>query len=305
MTEARFITALGTPLHSDDRLHVEGLEQHIEDQASAGIEGLLLAGTMGLMQMQSDQTWRDLVKHGIAMGRGRFEMLVGITEQSTSRVLDRVAYTNTIDGIDGVVALTPSLIKPNEAEQIAHYKRIADESRYPVFIYDLQLLTGVHLSVEAVHELSKHPNINGIKLSANVQDAVRLRLHIDDASFRIIVAEPAISDMLFRCGYGEHLDGIYAIAPQWATALAEAAKQDDWETAAHWQAKLTGIKEMFLNYPFAPAFTALMRLRGFVGKYAPSPLSEPDAAMIETLKQHPVVQELPALSETRATHVGA
>ncbi len=296
MAEARFITAIGTPLTDDDRLHVDGLSQHLDDQAEAGIDSLLVAGTMGLMPLQTDECWQDLVKQSIALGRGRFEMLVGGTDVSTSRALARVEFLNGVEGIDGVVVMVPGLVKFTEPHYIEYFRDLADASRYPLYLYDLQPLTGVHLSVQTVTTLAEHPNIKGIKLSANVPEAVRLRSRLKGADFRLIIAEPVISDMLFRHGYAEHLDGIYALAPHWAASLAEAARRDDWDAAAEWQWKLTQIKELFLELPFSEVFTAIMNLRGIPGKFAPRPLSRPSDAFIEQIQQQPVVREL--LSES-------
>lgn len=305
MTEARFITAIGTPLTEDDQLHLEGLARHLDDQAAGGIDSLLIAGTMGLFQLLTEKTWRDLVVNGIQLSRDRFELLIGVGDQSTARTLDRIEFVNRLDGLHGVVVLTPSFIKFSEKQYIDFYTHMADESRYPLFIYDLQPLTGVHLSVDALSKLARHPNIAGIKLSANVPEAVRLRMRVEGEAFRIIVAEPVLSDMLFRSGFSEHLDGIYAVCPHWATALTRAAHQEDWDAAAHWQQRLTGIKELFIAHPFSQVFTALMNERGIPGRFAPRPFEAPDARFITQLRQSPLVRELLTPAEVRADHVRA
>lgn len=292
MSEARFITALGTPLQGDDQLHLDGLAEHLNDQAAAGIDSLLVAGTMGLMPLHRDETWRELVTQTVALGRGRFELLVGATDLSTSRALQRMVFLNTVAGIDGVVVMAPGLIKFTDAEYVAYFTALADASKQPLYLYDLQPLTGVNLSVQTIVRLAEHPNIAGIKLSANVPKAVQLQMHLDGRPFRLIIAEPVLSDMLFRHGYAEHLDGIYAICPHWASALIRAARREDWGEAAYWQRKLTKIKELFQSGSFGPTLTGLMNLRGLPGRYAPRPISDPDEAYLAHLRQQPVVGEL-------------
>lgn len=293
MPDYKFITALGTPLDAEDRLSASGLEQHLDDQAKSGVSSLLVAGTMGAMPLLKDETWRDLIRQCTAFNRGRFEMLVGATDSSVARVLDRIAYLDTVEGIDGVVVMAPGVLwKFTQAEFIAYFRAIADASSRPVLLYDLQPLTGVHLTVETVMRLAEHPNISGIKLSANVPEAARLKHRLTGSDFRLIVAEPTLSDMLFRHGYKEQLDGIYAIAPHWATALAEAARRGDWASAAEWQEKLSQIKDLFGIHSLSMLFTALMNLRGLPGFYTPQPLARPDDAFIQHLKTLPIVHEL-------------
>ncbi len=98
MADARFITAIGTPLDEQDRLLVEGLAEQLNDQAEAGIDSLLVGGTMGLLPMQRDETWKELVTQSVALSRGRFELLVGATDISTGRILDRIRFLNTVSG---------------------------------------------------------------------------------------------------------------------------------------------------------------------------------------------------------------
>jgi dihydrodipicolinate synthase/N-acetylneuraminate lyase len=54
-------TAIGTPLDEDDNLCVDGLRRHLEEQASAGIQGVLVGGTMGVMPLLTSRTYGQLV----------------------------------------------------------------------------------------------------------------------------------------------------------------------------------------------------------------------------------------------------
>jgi len=49
VNRTRFISAIGTPLERDGSLCVPGLEAHMEEQWQSGVDGLLVAGTMGLI----------------------------------------------------------------------------------------------------------------------------------------------------------------------------------------------------------------------------------------------------------------
>ena len=70
MNQTRFITAIGTPLTEDEQLHEEGLEIHLQDQWSHGIGGILIAGSMGAMQLLTDQTYRCLVERSVELSTG-------------------------------------------------------------------------------------------------------------------------------------------------------------------------------------------------------------------------------------------
>ncbi|HWB54270.1 MAG TPA: dihydrodipicolinate synthase family protein, partial [Tepidisphaeraceae bacterium] len=93
-SDFHFITAIGTPLDRNENLHEEGLEQHLADQWGSGIQGILIAGTMGMMQLLRDQTYQQLVKRAVQLSKGKGEILVGAGDAGLARTLDRVRFLN-------------------------------------------------------------------------------------------------------------------------------------------------------------------------------------------------------------------
>ena len=77
-------------------------------------------------------------------------------------------------GADAVIVVTPSYYKARmtPAALIAHYTAVADRSALPLVIYNVPANTGVDLPAEVAIELSRHPNIAGIKDSGG--DVVKL-----------------------------------------------------------------------------------------------------------------------------------
>ena len=101
MAMAYFITAIGTPLTKDEKLHEEGLRAQLEDQWNSGIDGILVAGTMGAMQLLSDQTYRTLVERSVELSAGKGEVMVGAGDAGFARSRDRILFLNNLK-IDGV-----------------------------------------------------------------------------------------------------------------------------------------------------------------------------------------------------------
>lgn len=274
MNPMQLITALGTPLEGeDDALCVDGLACQLDDQSRAGVPGILAAGTMGVQQMLSDATWRDLVRQTAELSRGRFEVLVGITDQSLQRVRDRLAYVETLRGVDGVVVLTPSAMPLTEAERMDFYRAIADASRLPTFLYELAPSTGVTLSLDALVELSAHPNIAGVKLSASLAKARTLREQTPEA-FRVIPADPQMLDVCALSGiWREHLDGVFAATPDWAVRVTTLAAAGDAEAASRVQQQINGVlRQWVATGQVYAAFTATMNARGIPGRFHPKPM---------------------------------
>lgn len=269
----RIITATLTPLNETDGLHVAGLEAHFEDQYRAGIRKLLIAGTMGLMPLLTDQTWSDLVQQAAQLNNNRFELLIGATDHSTSRMRKRIEYLNGIDGIDGVTVMTPSFYKFTPDQYVAFYRDLAAASRYPVLVYHLPGLTGVQLSIETWLAIAGIPNIVGAKMSGYAS-MVRKLAPLWPEGFRSIIAEPLMTDQLFRAGVPEHLDGLWAIAPELAVTIDQSCESGRFEEAAAAQDRLNRLHSLLVEFGVFEAATTIMNARGIPGRMAPRPMGQ-------------------------------
>jgi 4-hydroxy-tetrahydrodipicolinate synthase len=285
------ISAVLTPLHEDDSLHVEGLEAHLAEQWQAGINGLLVAGTMGLMQLLTDRTYANLIEHALRISAGRGEIMVGVGDTSLARTRERIELLNRYP-VDGVVVVTPYLIKFPPEELVGYYRALADASRHPLYLYDLPTLTGVKLEFETVERVADHPNIVGIKASCEAAWTKELIRRMGDR-FRIIIAQPTIVDALLREGISEHLDGLFAVAPVWTMSLVRAAQAGDWDRASEYQRRLIRLLELIKPEGVFPGVTAILNARGISGKFSPAPMTpQLDADARRKLFDEPVIQEL-------------
>ena len=286
----RVISAVVTPLQDDESLHVEGLAAHLEEQWSAGIHGLLVAGSMGEMQLLSDRTYAELIEHSVRISAGRGEIVVGVGDTSLVRTLERIRFVNKFP-VDGVVVLTPYFTSFKPEELVDYYRALADASRHPLYLYDLPCVAKMKLDFETVQHAAEHPNIHGIKASCEAQWTKELFRRIGER-FRVIIAQPRLMDCLLREGILEHLDGIFAVAPAWTMALVRAAQSGDWRRAAAYQKRLNTLLDVVLEQEVLACVTAIFNARGIPGKIGAAPMRQLDATGRDRLLGAPVVQEL-------------
>lgn len=285
------ITALCTPLNDDGSLHLDGLAAHFEDQWRHGIAGVLVGGTMGLMQLLDDETYRELMRHSVRLARGRGEILVGVGDTSFTRTLTRIRYVEQFD-VAGVVALAPYFYQLGQADLIAYYQGLADRSEKPLFLYDLPARTRTTLELDTVLQLAKHPNIRGIKCSGEYTATRRLMDRVG-SSFRVIPAQPTMVDVLVRCGVRDNLDGVFGILPGPSVGVAEAAERGDFALAAQRQQDLTEFLHLIKGkYPLFPACTAILNARGVAGRVHPVGMKGLDADTAAELLDEPLVRKM-------------
>lgn len=292
------ISAVCTPLQSDDSLHVEGLQKHLDDQWRHDVSGVLVGGTMGLMQLLPDATYRDLIREAAKVCAGRGEVLIGVGDTSLPRTRQRIEYVEQFD-IDGIVVLAPFFYPFGQADLVRYFTILADTARKPLYLYDLPGLTKTKLEMETVLQLSKHPNIRGIKCSSEWTWTRRLMDRVGDG-FRVVPAQAEIIDLLVRCGVPNNLDGIFSVVPDLTQRIIVAAERGDYALAAAEQGKMTSLLELVrMKYPLFPACTALLNARGIPGRVHPSPIPALEPTQLQQLLNEPLVKELlgkPAVS---------
>lgn len=286
----RAINAVGTPLNQDESLCADGFAAHLNDQWQAGAHGVLVCGTMGLMQLLTEQTYRQVVAASARHCQGEREVMVGVGDAGFARTRERIRYVND-HAVSGVVVLSPYLVKFSQPELIEYFSALADASRHPLFLYDLPILTGTKLELDTVLKLARHPNIHGIKCSSAL-DWTQSLLKAASAGFRVIVAQADHVDALARQGVTEHLDGVFSIAPHWVTEILNAAAAGDWDAAAAAQRRMSALLKVVKQYGVFQSMTVLLNARGIPGNFAPAPMRRLTEAERDALMAEEIVDEL-------------
>ena len=157
-----------------------------------------------------------------------------------------------------------------QADLINYFAALADRSTKPLYLR-FAGITRTTLELETVLQLSKHPNIRGIKCSGNWMAVWRLINSVDDG-FRVIPAQPLMIDLLVRGGVPDNLDGIYAVVPNLAASIAAAAEQGDYAEATKRQQQLASVLDLICHkYPLFPACSAILQARDVPVRVYPIP----------------------------------
>jgi 4-hydroxy-tetrahydrodipicolinate synthase len=286
--KTHIISALCTPLNDDETLDVNALAIHLEDQWKNGIAGVLIGGSMGLMQLLMENVYQDLVRQGVQLAKGRGEIMVGAGDASYSRTLQRIRFVEQFD-VDGIVVLSPYFETFDQPDLIGYFSLLADQSRKPIYLYDLPGVTRTKLSLDTVLKLAKHPNIRGIKCSGEWSSIWRLIENVGK-DFRVIPAQPTMIDLLVRGGVADNLDGIYAVVPNLATSIAMAAENGNYAEAAKKQQQLTELLDVVCGkYPLLPACSAIFQARGVPARIHPIPMESLSAEQTAQLLNEPAI----------------
>ena len=167
--------ALTTKFTEDDALDLATFDLNLEAQLAAGIDGIILGGTLGEASTLSNEEKESLVKHAVEKIGGKVPVILNIAEASTREAI-RIAESATELGASGLMLLPPMRYKADDRETVAFFKAVAQSTDLPIMIYNNPIDYKIEVTVEMFEELLKLDNIQAVKESTrHISNVTRLR----------------------------------------------------------------------------------------------------------------------------------
>lgn len=165
--------AIITPF-KNDKINYEKLEQLLEWHISENTDAIIICGTTGESATLSDEEKKQVIKFTIEKVNKRIPVIAGTGSNDTRHSIELSKYAESV-GADGLLAVTPYYNKTTQKGLIAHYTAIADSVNIPIIIYNVPGRTGLNILPKTLEELSKHPNIRGVKeASGNIAQVAEI-----------------------------------------------------------------------------------------------------------------------------------
>lgn len=159
-------TALITPFNEDGSIAYTKMEDLIEFQIENGIDGLVVCGTTGESATLSDSEKKLLIKFVVDKVNKRIPVMAGTGSNDTYHSVELSKYAESV-GVDSLLLVTPYYNKTNQKGLIQHFLTIANSVSIPCMLYNVPSRTSVDILPSTVLELSRCPNIVGIKEASN------------------------------------------------------------------------------------------------------------------------------------------
>ena len=154
--------AIVTPFTDDNKVDFEQFGQLIEMQIAAGTDAICVCGTTGESATQSLEEHMETVEYCIKKVAGRVKVIAGAGSNDTAAALMLAQHAEAA-GADGLLMVTPYYNKATQSGLIKHYTYVADRVHTPIILYNVPSRTGCSFTASTYQQLSKHPNICGVK----------------------------------------------------------------------------------------------------------------------------------------------
>jgi len=154
-------TAIVTPFRSG-MVDYKKLGELIDFQIAGGVAGIVICGTTGESSTQSLEEHTATVDFCVKHVNSRVKVIAGAGSNDTQAALF-LSQEAELSGADALLSVTPYYNKTTQRGLIKHYNFIADRVNIPIILYNVPSRTGMSFTADTYRELSKHPNINGVK----------------------------------------------------------------------------------------------------------------------------------------------
>jgi dihydrodipicolinate synthase/N-acetylneuraminate lyase len=222
--------AVTTKFTKDDRLDFPEFDKSIEAQLAAGVDGIVICGSLGETSTMSDDEKIELTAHTVKLVNGRVPVIYNIAEQTT-----KVAINNgkrAMDkGADGLMALPPMRYKADSDETVTYFTDIAKAIPLPIMLYNNPVDYGIKITLEMFDQMAEYSNINAVKESTrDVTNVTRMINQFGDRYSILTGVDPLALECLVL-GADGWVAGLVNAFPKETVAIFRLVKEGRYNEA--------------------------------------------------------------------------
>src|SRR5476651_1307557 len=172
--------AATTQFNADQSLNLKATLDHVEKMIAAGMDGIIMLGSVGENTTLDYGEKLDVLKATVAQVRRRIPVLTGVAE-TTTRLACRFALDAKKIGVDGLMVLPAMIYKSDPRETLAHFRTVARATDLPILVYNNPPAYGVDITPAMFADLADEKTLVAIKESSdNVRRITDIKNHCGD-----------------------------------------------------------------------------------------------------------------------------
>lgn len=237
-----------TVTKEDGTIDYELWGRHLDHLIEAGINGVLVFGSIGEFYAFNLKTKEEVMRFVIEHVAGRIKVLVGIGGTNPDEV---VAFAVSAEqaGADALVAVAPYYFGPSDEAAESYYDIVCESSNLPVVLYNFPPRTGMDLSPELVTRLvSSHPGIVGIKDTVDTISHTRKIIETVrkiDPDFCVLSGFDEYYTVNRIAGGDGVLCGLTNVEPETFVTMHAAYERGDYRTALRCAERINTLMQIY------------------------------------------------------------
>ena len=167
--------AIVTPFKNDSSIDFAALGRVINHVIKGGVNYIVGLGTTGEASTLTKDEKQAVISYILETVDKRVPVVIGFGGNNTQEVINSIR-TMELDGVDGILSVSPYYNKPTQRGIIEHFKAIASSTSLPIILYNVPTRTSSNMTSDTTLTLAHEcENIVGIKeASGDIAQIMRI-----------------------------------------------------------------------------------------------------------------------------------
>lgn len=210
--------AVTTKFTADDQLDIKGFTANIQAQLAAGVNGIILGGTLGEASSLLAEEKYQLVSTAIECVNGRAPVIMNIAEQTTKAAIASAQKAEAL-GAAGLMLLPPMRYFADSRETLTYFKAVANATSLPIMIYNNPVDYKIVVTLDMFAELADCKNIESVKESTrDLSNVTRMKNRFGDR-FQILCGVDTLALESLFMGADGWVAGLVCAFPRETVAI--------------------------------------------------------------------------------------
>ncbi len=275
--------ALVTPFTDFGSIDYPGLK-NLLDFTGEHVNYYVVMGTTGEVATCTAEEKAAILKYCKANNSRNLPIVYGIGGNNTQAIINEIKSSD-LEGVDAILSVSPYYNKPSQSGLIAHFTAIADASPLPVILYNVPGRTASNMLAETTIELSKHPNIIGVKEASGDLDQCQQIVTSTDDDFLMISGDDLLSDQIIQLGG----DGVISVLangyPKEFCHAIDLALNQEFAKSTEVLSRLGEINPLMYEESNPVGVKEVLRLKGICGNAVRLPLLSASDSLKERIQE--------------------
>lgn len=215
--------AVTTKFTKDNHLDLLSFEMNIRAQLDAGVDGIILGGTLGESSSLTQNEKITLLKSAVEVVKSRVPVIMNIAEQTTQQAIEAASLAKK-NGASGLMMLPPIRYNADSRETIAYYKSVANSTDLPIMVYNNPIDYKIEVTLDMFEELAECQNIQAVKESTRDVSNVTRMINRFGNRFKILCGVDTLALESIFMGADGWVAGLVCAFPKETVAIYRLAK---------------------------------------------------------------------------------
>lgn len=278
--------ALITPFTAEQAVDYDALEELVDSLLKGGADFLCILGTTAETPCLENDEKQEIIRRIVEQNNGRVPLLLGCGSNNTASVVQYLKETD-LNGIDGVLIVTPYYNKPSQEGLYQHFSAVAAATDKPVVLYNVPGRTGVNLQASTTLRIAGDcPNVVAIKEASGKLDQIETIIQNAPDGFEVLSGDDAVTFELLSLGAAGVISVIGNAYPEAFGTMVHAVLKENMPEALALHRKLHPLYSLMTADGNPAGIKSLLTAQGKIKNVLRLPLVPATTATLDAIKEY-------------------